>query len=208
MALRRLSDIQHDLLNDDFAQGGVVRALPDESAVQNWFADRLRTKQGRSFSVEREVQVVDEKEPDIRLRAKATDASVAMEIKVAESWSVTDLEQALTAQLSGQYLRARDGRHGILLLVHQEPKRRGWRKPEGDGYLTFDQLVSRLNKLVATIAGSASDAPEPAVATVNVSGIPLVQKKSATAKKSRAGARRVRSAKAGRDTPNPRNAAR
>ena len=88
-------------------------------------ADRLRLKQGRSYSVERAVHVADEKEPDIRLRGKPTDASVLTEIKVAESWSLEEFEEAFIDQLCRKYLRARVGRHGILLLVHQAPK--GWR---------------------------------------------------------------------------------
>jgi hypothetical protein len=47
--------------------------------------DRLRLKQGRADSIERESHVVDEKEPESRFRAKVSDVSVAMEIKVAES---------------------------------------------------------------------------------------------------------------------------
>jgi hypothetical protein len=76
-ALRRFDDIQHDLLHGDFAQGATVQALADEQAVQNWIAERLRLKQGRSYSVEREPHVAEEKEPDVRLRAKATDATTS-----------------------------------------------------------------------------------------------------------------------------------
>ena len=85
------------LLHDDFSQGQTLKGIGSEKEVQKWAADRLRLKQGRSFSVEREPHVVDEKEPDVRIRAKATDANVSMEIKVAESWSLTELDDALEA---------------------------------------------------------------------------------------------------------------
>ena len=49
--LRRFDDMQHALLHSDFAQGSTVKALPNENAVQNWIADRLRLKQGRAYSV-------------------------------------------------------------------------------------------------------------------------------------------------------------
>ena len=55
----------------------------------------MRLKQGRSYSVDREVHVADEKEPDVRLSAKATDANVPIEVKVAESWTLPELESAL-----------------------------------------------------------------------------------------------------------------
>ena len=116
----RIEDMQHDLLYDDFSQRETLKGLASEREVQKWVADRLRLKQGRSFSVEREPHVVDEKEPDVRIRAKATDASVSMEIKVAASWSLTELDDALDVQLCGRYLRSDQGRHGVLLLVHQK----------------------------------------------------------------------------------------
>ena len=129
----------------------------------------MRLKQGRSYSVEREVHVADEKEPDIRLRAKATDASVPAEVKVAESWTLGDLEAALTDQLCGKYLRAREGRHGILLLVHQKARIRGWKDPNGE-MLNFDQIVKHLQAKVIAIAGSSPDAPQPEIAVLDVSG--------------------------------------
>ena len=49
-------------------------------------------RQRRAYSLEREPHVVDEKEPDIRMRAPKTDASVPIEIKVAESWTLPELE--------------------------------------------------------------------------------------------------------------------
>jgi hypothetical protein len=106
-ALRRFDDMQHELLHGDFAQGATLQALPVELAVQKWIAERLRLRQGRAYSVEREPHVADEKEPDVRLRTKATDASVAIEIKAPESWTITQLEAALLDQLCGRYLRAR-----------------------------------------------------------------------------------------------------
>jgi hypothetical protein len=168
VALRRLDDLQHDLLHTDFAQGATVKTLPNEPAVQNWVADRLRLKQGLAYSVEREPHVVDEKEPDVRLRAKVTDASVAIEIKVAESWTLEDLEVALTDQLCGRYLRARDARHGILLLVHQEARPRGWQDTKTRDFLTFNEVVRRLRARAARIAGTGPDAPLPEIAVLDV----------------------------------------
>jgi hypothetical protein len=167
--LRRLDDMQHNLLHSDFAQGATVKALPNENAVQNWIGDRLRLKQGRAYSVEREPHVVDEKEPDVRLRAKASDASVAVEIKVAESWSLGELEAAMTDQLCGRYLRAREARHGILLLVHQHVRAKGWQDTGTAEFLTFSEVVDRSRVLAGRIAGTDPDAPQPEVATLDVS---------------------------------------
>jgi hypothetical protein len=145
------------------------RSKPDETAVQNWIADRLRLKQGRAYSVEREPHVVDEKEPDVRLRARVSDASVAIEIKVPESWTLEQLEAALTDQLCGRYLRARDARHGILLLVYKKARSKGWEDKKAGAFLTFSELVCRLRALAAHIAGTGPDAPQPEISVLDVS---------------------------------------
>ena len=169
MLLRRLEDMQYDLLHGDFSQGLTLKALPHEVDVQNWVADRLRLKQGLSFSVEREAHVAGEKEPDVRVRAKATDANVAMEIKVTDSWTLKQLEDALEVQLCGQYLRAKDGRYGVLLLVHQKPRAKGWEDTATGVFLSFEEVVARLSARAAVIAGSHHDAPQPEVAVLDVS---------------------------------------
>ncbi len=169
VALQRLEDLQHDLIHGDFQQGATLSALPDERAVQNWMADRLRQVQASSYSIEREVHVAGEKEPDLRLRAKVSDANVATEIKIAESWTLAELEHALVQQLCGQYLRAEDGREGVLLLVHQTPRPKGWKTPDGT-YLTFEAVVYHLSDLAARIRRDSPSGPQPEVAAIDVSG--------------------------------------
>jgi hypothetical protein len=94
---------------------------------------------------------------------------VPIEVKVAESWTLGDLEVALTDQLCGKYLRARDGRHGILLLVHQTARTRGWKDPHGK-MLNFDEVVKHLQAKAIAIAASSPDAPQPEIAVLDVSG--------------------------------------
>ena len=170
LAARKIVDLQHDLLNADYAQGGTVARLPNEVDVQNWMADRLRGAQGRNYSIEREPHVVEEKEPDIRFRAKATDANVPMEIKVAESWTLQELDDALVMQLIGRYLRDRDNRWGILLLVHQRARPQGWLSA-GGAWLTFDQVVSRLRERAYSIAAGNPNAPQVEIAVINVTSV-------------------------------------
>jgi hypothetical protein len=75
---------------------------------------------------------------------------------------------ALHDQLCGKYLRAREGRHGILLLVHQKPRHKGWRDHDG-AMLSFNQVVERLQTLAIAIAASGFDAPQPEIAVLDVS---------------------------------------
>jgi hypothetical protein len=167
--VHRIRDMQHDLLHGDFNQGRTLSALRDEVDVQNWIADRLRLKQGRSLSVEREPRVADEKEPDVRIRAKATDASVAMEIKVADSWTFKQLKKALEGQLCDRYLRAREGCYGVLLLLHQSPRRKRWKDTGRQGWLSFEEVVAHLSTRARCIAGAHDDSPQPEVCALDVS---------------------------------------
>jgi hypothetical protein len=170
VAMQRLADLQHDLVHADFNQGKVVARLPKEVDVQNWFANALRERQGRSYSIEREPHVVEEKEPDLRLRAKATDASLPIEITVAESWSFKALELALTAQLRGRYLRDHNDRWGILLLVHQTARSEGWIDHDGN-LVGFEQVTDHLKSLARSIAAKDASAPQMAVSVIDVSTV-------------------------------------
>jgi hypothetical protein len=170
VALRHLADLQRSLHHDDFAQGRTLKLLPDEQAVQNWVADQLRNRQRRAYSLEREPHVVAEKELDIRMRAPKTDASVPIEIKVAESWMLPELEIALTDQLIGRYLRAYNASHGLLLLVQQKARPRGWQAPGGH-WLSFPEVVARLRGMSDAIAATAPDAPQCRIAVLDVSSL-------------------------------------
>jgi hypothetical protein len=159
VGVARLRDIEHQLLHGDFNQGLTVARLPDEVDVQNWFADKLASMQGNSYSLEREPHVAEEKEPDIRLTSlRDPRAKSPIEIKVAGSWSLQQLEDALTTQLRGRYLRDKDNRFGILLVVHNTVRPKGWRK--GKGYLHFADLICHLNTIAREMASADALAPQ------------------------------------------------
>lgn len=171
LAQGRLADIQDDLLTSDFAQGKTLKRQPNETAAQGWVADRLDVMRRAAYSVERESRVVDEKEPDVRLRAKQSQATLPIEIKVAESWALEELEDALVKQLCGQYLKAREAQHGILLIVHQQARERGWLDTSSGAYLSFAQLIDRLKSLASRISAEQPDAPQPEIAVLDVSSV-------------------------------------
>ena len=70
-------------------------------------------------------------------------------------------------QLQGCYLRDRDNRFGILLIVHQQPRPRGWRGP--DGMLDFAGVITHLQALAADLADADALAPQMAVVGIDVS---------------------------------------
>ena len=168
VAIHRFADLQERLLHGDFNQGATVAALPDERAVQNWFADAFKRESRACFSIEREPHVADEKEPDLRLEAKASDARLPIEIKVAESWSPKELDDALAIQLRGRYLRDPESKWGILLLVHQKTDGRKWKDGAG-GVLTIQQLAERLSARAREIASQDANGAQMAVVVVDVS---------------------------------------
>jgi hypothetical protein len=111
---------------------------------------------------------VDENEPDVRARSPATDASAPIEIKVAEAWTLKDLEDALSKQLCGRYLRAQEGKHGILLLVHQKPRPKGWRNARTGKSLKFEEVVAHLCAIAVKISSKSPDDAQPVVAAIDV----------------------------------------
>lgn len=169
VGVARLDEIEHDLLHGDFNQGLVVARLPHEVDVQNWIANSLRATQGRSYSLEREPHVADEKEPDIRLQSRIADARAPIEIKVAESCSLTQLEAALIVQLKGRYLRDRNNRFGILLIVHQKARPMGWSSPTG--FLTYGEVIAHLRRIAQSMGAVDALAPQMVVCSIDLSNI-------------------------------------
>lgn len=169
VGVARLEDIEQHLVHGDFNQGLVVARLPKEVDVQNWFANELRQRQGRSYSLEREPHVAEEKEPDIRLQSRVADARSPIEIKVVESWSLNQLEEALTVQLQGRYLRDRDNRFGIPLLLQQKARARGWQR--GDAFIQFAAVVEHLQALAKRIGAKDAKSPRMIVVGIDVSAI-------------------------------------
>lgn len=168
-AINRLIDLQRRLDGDDANQGSVLAAFPTEVDVQNWFLNEFRFERRLSFSIEREPHVANEKEPDLRMQARATTAKLPIEIKVAGSWSRVQLEAALTEQLMGRYLLDRENRWGILLIVCQAKRRRGWRMPDGS-YAQIAGVVEHLRRMALEIASKDSDAAQMAIQLIDVSG--------------------------------------
>jgi hypothetical protein len=169
---RRLAELDHELNHGDFNQDRTLKLFAKETPIQNWVGHELRAAGRNSFGIDRETHRADEKKPDLVARAKASDANVAIEIKVVDELSVAELENALTTQLCGQYLRAGLGRHGVLLLVYQHARRDGWKIRADEPFVPFSTVVEHLKGQAREIAGASGDAPQPVIAVLDVSGLP------------------------------------
>jgi hypothetical protein len=115
--------------------------------------------------------VVDEKEPDVRLRAKQSPATLPIEIKVTDRWTLEELEAALVIQLSGKYLRAKGACHGVLLIVHRKARESGWELKGSATYLSFEQVVAHLKKIARQISAGDPTRPQPEIAVLDVSSV-------------------------------------
>lgn len=171
VAAHKVEDLQHKLVHGDYNQGVDLARLEHEVDVQRWVANALASGQGRSYTVVREPHVAAEKEPDIRLTSRGSGAHLPLEIKVAESWSLKELEEALTVQLQGRYLRDRDACWGILLIVHQVARPLGWRDTETGTFLDFAAVIARLQTLAYTISTKGDRGPQMQVCAINVSSV-------------------------------------
>jgi len=171
LARRRVEKISHDLLHDKFAQGATLKAQPDETAVQNWVADRFNSLRAQAYTVERETHVVGEKEPDITLTSQRAPVSLPIEIKVVDDLSLAALEVALSSQLCGQYLRHETTRHGVLLLVYQKLRSGGWNMPGLSGLQPWSVVMAHLEEKAAAYRSADPAGPQPIVLSIDVSQV-------------------------------------
>jgi hypothetical protein len=94
-----------------------------------------------------------------------------VEIKIAESLTLSQFDDALEAQLCGRYLRAKDGRYGVLLLAHQNGRKKGWEDTTTGKFLSFEEVVDRLSARAAAIAARDHDAPQSEICVLDVSSL-------------------------------------
>lgn len=107
--------------------------------------------------VNREDEVADGKHPDIRLSVVNGDLKAVVEVKIADNWTLIDLERALRKQLVGQYLRHASCRAGCLLLTYHGRKPYWYRKQsETRRRTTFSELVALLNDKARDIQNAST----------------------------------------------------
>ncbi len=151
----RLEDYQHDLAHHDFTIRRTLQAMKVESEAQVALAARLQDYAKSAYTVHRETEVADFKEPDIRLTT-ASGQVASIEVKIADSWSIPQLEAALSDQLVGQYLRHVSGQAGALVLFYRGTKSY-WEDPDNGTRLSFDDVVRRLLSMAERIEASSGN---------------------------------------------------
>ncbi|MGX9725775.1 MAG: hypothetical protein ACTFAK_00185 [Candidatus Electronema sp. VV] len=140
----RLDDIQHYIAHHKFTIRQTLRCIKQETEMQRYLAGKLHDKANRAYAaVEREPEDADRKKPDIRLSAVHGDQQAAIEVKLAENWSINDFRRALSNQLVGQYLRHESCKAGCLLLTCNGSKSY-WEHPKTKKRVYFPELIKLL----------------------------------------------------------------
>ena len=141
--LDRLDDLAYGLAHDDFTDRQMLQHITKEPEMQRTLAWRIKARANDAYLVTREEEVADQKRPDIRLLAVTSDQKAAVEVKIADNWTLTDLERALCSQLVGQYLRDASCKAGCLLLTYHGIKNY-WEHPDTKKRLDFPEMVAFL----------------------------------------------------------------
>ncbi len=140
--INELEDIQHDVKHHDFTDRGILAPIEDETKIQPVLAKKLSDAARDRYQVVREDEVADKKETDIRLLGRHCPDRAVVEVKIGDSWSVTELETALDRQVVGQYLRHHSCSAGCLLVTYAG--RKGFEEPGTGVPMTFEEVVARL----------------------------------------------------------------
>ncbi len=149
VALNRLEDIKHDLAHGDFSNRQVYNPASTpilEEPVQNYCAHELEHRRRTQYDVVREPEVTRKKKPDIRLLNARCQGPVTLEIKIAERWTLTALEDALVSQLVGTYMQANNSRYGVLIVCSSGPAKT-WEVQPDVPNLDFQGLIARLQTM-------------------------------------------------------------
>jgi len=144
--MERLSDIQHDLDNHDFSIKERWRECTKESQVQELPAKELDDKRRNAYMIQREVEVINDKKPDLLLSTTDGNNKAVIEMKYANNWTINKLEKALNDQLVDQYLKHDSCRVGCLFLsLH---KHKEWDLGEGENKqrINFKRLIRHLKE--------------------------------------------------------------
>jgi len=153
IACRRLTDIKHDVEKSDNSLREEMRSDNDEPVLRRWLARQLTDRSRNRYTVPQEEEIDQEKRPDLCIDNPQT-ATISIELKWAENWTVSELLERLKNQLLGQYLRSENRRFGmyVLAVIGKRPADY-WARPQSTERLKFDQVLEiieeRAKKLVA-----------------------------------------------------------
>ena len=168
----RLDDLAQDLAHHDFSDRRTVLSITEEREMQRTLALRIQAKANGAYTVAREDEVADEKRTDIRLSAVDGGHRAVVEVKLADKWSLAELERALRDQLVGRYLRHSTCKAGCLLLTYHGRKR-FWVRPKTGERIGFPEVVAFLRDRARAVEEETSHEIRIAVFGLDLAAPPL-----------------------------------
>ena len=167
----RLCDIndhaRHGRFNNRIAWRQDDASRADEKIVQLGIAEQLLSRANGAYSVEREPEHGSSVKPDISVQRSGISGALPVEIKVADSWSYSQLLEAISDQLIGRYMKSCSSTHGILVITYHG-KKKTWRPRTGQRAVGFADLPDALQREANDCAVSSPD-----IMQVSVIGIDL-----------------------------------
>lgn len=91
----------------------------------------------------------------------------ALELKIAERWSLGDLEEALRTQLVGTYMKANNSRHGVLVVCSSGPPLHRWKDGRGRPSLDFPRVIDRLQNAARNLLAGSPEIAELRVVAID-----------------------------------------
>lgn len=123
----RLDDLDEYLLRD-FSPREMWAGITDERVMRRAIAAELDRSANDLYIVDQEGATADEKETDIRLRAKLSEQQAVIELKLGDGRPGRDLRDTLSQQLVKKYMASEITRSGCLLVTVS--KDRTWDHPD------------------------------------------------------------------------------
>jgi len=154
--MARLEEVRKGTEEGPFSDRALFSPGMPEAHLQSWLAARFSETKNRRFTVTREEQVDDDKEPDIQLGCPQ--GKVCVEIKPLDKgrgYSANSLTETLRVQIVKQYLRGFNSTHGILVLFRLDDKT--WNIPGGKTRQPFSALVEYLQSQADIIKNESPD---------------------------------------------------
>lgn len=143
--------IANDLHTADASSKPLLRKAEDEAEVRDWLAERIQDRANGRLARFREVQVKDEKRPDLIFSSNSNNSQIAIELKHGNKrkWTVRSLRKTIEDQLVKKYLLPAERRCGLLVISLHE--NRVWIHPETRKRLDFEGLISDLRDHAAKV---------------------------------------------------------
>ncbi|MBU4467301.1 MAG: hypothetical protein KKC39_00960 [Candidatus Omnitrophica bacterium] len=170
LIVSRLFDLKEEFENGSMSNAVAFQKIKDERNHRIYIGSYLRDKNSGRYSVSSENELADATRPDLYVFSNVVLGEVPIELKIADKWTVKELEEGLTNQLCGQYLRDTHSTCGIYLLVYLGDKTY-WEQPITYQQLNFDQLTKILEDIADKVVRE-----DPKIESIKIISIDLTKR--------------------------------